>query len=207
MEGTIFLAQYLSGREHALTGTLCCTIKGRGAAYRHKRVPVQLSSLAANINMAREPVSSPAIFTKQLSAKKVHLSKTGTRVLLCSYSLGFSSTFFLRGARGFLTGASAGVSIGAASTTALGLRPRFFAGASAGTSSFTFLARPVPFQREAFRPRYPSGRRCTPRPCSYTRLMVWCISSAAGSSAPPAATPSRRSIRAWATAGDGTGAS
>lgn len=52
MEGTIFLAQYLSGREHALTGTLCCTIKGRGAAYRHKRVPVQLSSLAANINMA-----------------------------------------------------------------------------------------------------------------------------------------------------------
>ena len=70
MEGIIFLAQYLSGREHALTGTLCCTIKGRGAAYRHKRVPVQLSSLAANINMAREPVSSPAIFTKQLSAKK-----------------------------------------------------------------------------------------------------------------------------------------
>lgn len=181
MEGTIFLAQYLSGREHALTGTLCCTIKGRGAAYRHKRVPVQLSSLAANINMAREPVSSPAIFTKQLSAKKAHLSKTGTRVLLCSYSLGFSSTFFLRGARGFLTGASAGVSTGAASTAALGLRPRFFAGASAGTSagasaetsagtsSFTFLARPVPFQREAFRPRCPSGRRCTPRPCSSGR--------------------------------------
>lgn len=181
MEGTIFLAQYLSGREHALTGTLCCTIKGRGAAYRHKRVPVQLSSLAANINMAREPVSSPAIFTKQLSAKKAHLSKTCTRVLLCSYSLGFSSTFFLRGARGFLTGASAGVSTGAASTAALGLWPRFFAGASAGTSagvsagtsagasSFTFLARPVPFQREAFRPRYPSGRRCTPRPCSSGR--------------------------------------
>ena len=169
MEGTIFLAQYLSGREHALTGTLCCTIKGRGAAYRHKRVPVQLSSLAANINMAREPVSSPAIFTKQLSAKKAHLSKTGTRVLLCSYSLGFSSTFFLQGARGFLTGASAGVSTGAASTAALGLRPRFFAGASAGTSSFTFLAQPVPFQREAFRPRYPSGRSCTPRPCSSGR--------------------------------------
>ena len=172
-----------------MTATLCRTIKRRCTAYRHKRVPVQFSFLAADITMAREHVSSPAIqrvkkvaaatflrrgtpsadganppgriaperrickeisrrrrerpapaakppdtiivrglaspptpprssltvcmarehvsspaiFTKQLSAQKAHLSKTGARALLCSYALGLSSAFFLRGARGFLT--------------------------------------------------------------------------------------------------------